>query len=74
VRILDDAIRPYFRYLPHVRAFGRQSRGPMYAKLLALALNKVGDSPTLAWMIVRSSISTILESREGNEEDMGLGT
>jgi hypothetical protein len=68
---LEDVIKPYFRHLQHVRAFG-QHRGPVYAQVLARALNKVDD--TLAWMLVRSSIPTILEFREGNEDDIVLDT
>jgi hypothetical protein len=67
-RILVDVIQPSFRHLPHVRAYGRQNGGPHYAQVLALALNKVDDSPTLVWMIVRSSLSTILGLQEGNQE------
>jgi hypothetical protein len=59
-RILTDVIQPYFRHLSHVRAFG-QSRGPKNAQMVALALSKVDDSPTLAWMIVCSSIPTIMK-------------
>jgi hypothetical protein len=58
--ILTDVIQPYFRHLLHVRALG-QTRGPVYAQVMALALSKVNDSPTLAWMIVCSSIPTILK-------------
>jgi hypothetical protein len=70
--ILVDVIQPYFRHLPHVRAFGRHVIGHMYAKVLALALNKVDDSPTLVWMLIRDNIPTILGLQEGNEEDVVL--
>jgi hypothetical protein len=71
-RILVDVIQPYFRHLPHVRAFGRQNGSPYYAQVLPRALNKVDDSPTLVWMIVRGNIPTILGLQEGNEEDVVL--
>jgi hypothetical protein len=64
-RILADVIRPYFRRLRHVRAFGNY-RGPLYAQVLARALYKVNDSPALVWMVIRNNISTLLESEEGN--------
>jgi hypothetical protein len=64
-RILSDVIQPYFRRLPHVRAFGNY-RGPGYDQLLAPALSKVHDSPALVWTLIRSSIPTILGSREDN--------
>jgi hypothetical protein len=67
-RILVDVIQPYFRHLPHARAFGRQLRGPIYAKVLALASNKVDDSPTLTWMLIRGNVPTILGLQEGNDE------
>jgi hypothetical protein len=71
-RILADVIQPYFRHLEHVRALGQnrvQNDGPNYAKVLALALNKVDDSPALTWMLIRGNIPTILGLEEGNEEE-----
>jgi hypothetical protein len=46
-RIQAGVIQPYFRHLPHVRAFCLQNGAPNYAKVLALALNKVDDSPAI---------------------------
>jgi hypothetical protein len=68
-RILSEVIQPYFRRLPHVRAFGNY-RGPGYDQLLAPALSKVYDSPALVWMLIRSSIPAILGSGEVNKEGM----
>jgi hypothetical protein len=67
--ILAAVIQPYFRHLPHVRAFCRQHGGPTYAKVLALALKKVNDSPALTWMLIRGNIPTILGLQEGNEDE-----
>jgi hypothetical protein len=61
-RILADVIQPYLRHLAHVRVFGHnrvQNRGLMHAKVLTLALNKVNDSPSLTWMLIRGNIPTI---------------
>jgi hypothetical protein len=68
-RILVDVIQPYFRRLPHVRAFGK-CRGPEYAQALARALYKVDESPALIWILIRSNIPAILGLAEENEEDM----
>jgi hypothetical protein len=68
-RILVEVIQPYFRRLPHVRAFGK-CRGPEYAQALARALYKVDESPALTWMLIRSNIPAILGMGEENEEDM----
>jgi hypothetical protein len=68
-RILVDVIQPYFRHLPQVRDFVLH-RGPGYAEVLAPALYKVKDSPTLVWMLIRSNIPTILGVEEDNYEDM----
>jgi hypothetical protein len=67
-RILVDVIQPYFRRLPHVRAFGKY-RGPEYARVLARALYKVNDSPALTWMLIRSNIPALL-GLGGNELGM----
>jgi hypothetical protein len=64
-RVLADVIQPYFRRLPHVRAFGKY-RGPGCAQVLARALHRVGDSPGLTWLLVRSNIPTILGLGEDN--------
>jgi hypothetical protein len=64
-RILTDVIEPYFRRLPHVRAFGKY-RGPGYAQVLARALYKVDDSPALLGMLIHSNIPTILGFGEDN--------
>jgi hypothetical protein len=64
-RILAGVIQPYFRRLPHVRAFGKY-HGPGYAQVLARALYKVNDSPALVWMLIRNNISTILGFGEDN--------
>jgi hypothetical protein len=63
--ILSDVIQPYLRRLPHVRDFGK-CRGPGYGQLLARALHNVNDSPALVWMLVHSSIPTIIGLGEGN--------
>jgi hypothetical protein len=64
-RILADVIQPYFRRLPHVRAFGKY-RSPGYAQVLARALSKVDDNPALLGMLIRSNIPTILGFGEDN--------
>jgi hypothetical protein len=64
-RILADVIEPYFRRLPHVRAFGKY-RGPGYPQVLARALYKVDDSPALLERLIRSNIPTILGFGEDN--------
>jgi hypothetical protein len=64
-RILADVIQPYFRRLPHVRAFGKY-RGHGYAQVLARALYKAGDSPALLGMLIRNNIPTILGLGEDN--------
>jgi hypothetical protein len=58
-RILAEVIQPYFRRLPHVRAFGKY-RGPGYPQVLARALYKVDDSPALLGMLIRNNIPTIM--------------
>jgi hypothetical protein len=65
-RILSDVIQPYFRRLAHVRAFGSKHHGLGYAQLLARALYKVNDSPALVWMLIHSSIPTIMGFGEEN--------
>jgi hypothetical protein len=65
-RLLSDVIQPYFRHLPHVRAFA----GPYRAQVFVEVLCKVDGSPALAWMLIRNNIPAILGEGEENEQDM----
>jgi hypothetical protein len=64
-RIFTDVIKPHFRHLRHVRAFGTYPN-PGYDQLLARALCKVNDSPSLVWTLIRSSIPSIVGYGEDN--------